>query len=530
MSDSEWTKKWTELAAKVRSVDQLDASKTITHSDSAAILRNIVRSNLLRFTDVQRNPLRFFEAHRILAARAPALGPGFWIRFTVQYNLFAGSIAALGDAEQLDALDAMQARGTLGCFALTEKLAGVNSGMVANTTAVYDTESTTFSISTPTQGAHKNWISQGFVADSAVVVASLTDGTGAKCGPTAFVVKLRDEASGALAPGVTVTDMGGKTVGNDLDNVALAFDNVTVPRSAMLSRYASVDSEGRCAPTAAGTGVSAFAMVGQRLFTGRVAVAQAALTFSRELFAETRRYSDAKACWPKGALSDVPQLRSLYTEAGKRFNALDALVAKCEGDLAEALLADTVPSADLVEAIAVCKVSAIRSVSRTLQRPACVDRFVSRTRTPDRSADMRGTFRSRMHCVLRFTPRDPNDAQVRAVEEAIELCFRLKQEVGSYALMSGTAFEQLDFLQCCKFAEGDSRILMLKMGRDAMRSYAKHGRVGGAGAAADDEAERLCAEIAAASEAGTSEEDGEWEKIFCLAEMTMARVSKRVCP
>ena len=96
--------------------------------------------------------------------------------------------------------------------------------------------------------------------------------------------------------------------------------------------------------------------------------------------------------------------------------------------------------------------------------------------------------------------------------------------------MSGTAFEQLDFLQCCKFAEGDSRILMLKMGRDAMRSYAKHGRVGGAGAVEDPEAERLCADITAASEAGTSEEDGEWEKVFRLAEMTMARVTKRVCP
>ena len=50
-------------------------------------------------------------------------------------------------------------------------------------------------------------------------------------------------------------------------------------------------------------------------------------------------------------------------------------------------------------------------------------------------------------------------AKVRAVDESIELCFRLKQEVGSYALMAGSGFEQMDFLQCCKFAEGDSRIL-----------------------------------------------------------------------
>jgi hypothetical protein len=40
--------------------------------------------------------------------------------------------------------------------------------------------------------------------------------------------------------------------------------------------------------------------------------------------------------------------------------------------------------------------------------------------------------------------------QVKCIETAIELCFRLKQEVGSFALMSGTGFEKMDYLQCCK--------------------------------------------------------------------------------
>jgi acyl-CoA oxidase len=57
-------------------------------------------------------------------------------------------------------------------------------------------------------------------------------------------------------------------------------------------------------------------------------------------------------------------------------------------------------------------------------------------------------------------------AKVRAVDEAIEMTHRLRQEVGSYALMAGTGFEHTDFLQCCKFAEGDSRVLMMKMARD----------------------------------------------------------------
>ena len=53
----------------------------------------------------------------------------------MQFNLFAGTIVELGGPEQLELLEQMQERGVLGCFALTEKLAGVNSGLVVRRTA-----------------------------------------------------------------------------------------------------------------------------------------------------------------------------------------------------------------------------------------------------------------------------------------------------------------------------------------------------------------------------------------------------------
>ena len=59
------------------------------------------------------------------------------------------------------------------------------------------------------------------------------------------------------------------------------------------------------------------------------------------------------------------------------------------------------------------------------------------------------------------------------METSIDLCFRLKQELGSFALMDNSGLGQLDFLQCCKFAEGDSRILMQKLSRDRMKLYKK---------------------------------------------------------
>ena len=57
-----------------------------------------MKTNLLKFTDMRDNPERFFEAHRLLSKR---LVGGFGIRFTVQYNLFAGSILGLGGEAQV---------------------------------------------------------------------------------------------------------------------------------------------------------------------------------------------------------------------------------------------------------------------------------------------------------------------------------------------------------------------------------------------------------------------------------------------
>lgn len=106
----------------------------------------------------------------------------------------------------------------------------------------------------------------------------------------------------------------------------------------------------------AGSGVKPFQMIGQRLFTGRVAVAQAALTFSNELFAQTKEYSDHKKCWaPRGepTLSNIPQLRSLYAEADSRIGDVSRFVSLCEDELSACLTQDQLPSLELIEAIAV---------------------------------------------------------------------------------------------------------------------------------------------------------------------------------
>ena len=61
---------------------------------------------------------------------------------------------------------------------------------------------------------------------------------------------------------------------------------------------------------------------------------------------------------------------------------------------------------------------------------------------------------------------------------SIARCHALRLEVGSYALMHKTGFELMDMLLCCKFAEGDSRILQMKLMRDRLKKVKKDGVAG----------------------------------------------------
>ena len=398
----------------------------------------MIRTDLLRGTDLRDDPSKFFEAHRILARHAVEHGPGFWIRFTVHYNLFAGTVLAVGNEDQVKELDRYQEDGALGCFSLTEKLAGVQSGLVVQTTVDYDEDRGVFILNTPSEGARKNWISQGFTADKTVVLADLRVGGESK-GPHAFVMDFRN--NGDLVPGITTEDMGKKTTGNDLDNAWIHFDNVELPKSAMLSRYAEIDEAGEYRVKV--DGVRPFDMIGQRLYTGRIAVAQAALEYRRQLFKVTREYSDAKRTFAfKGepVLSMIPQLAAIYEENEREMDELDAFVGSCEEALSDCLKAGDVPPARLVDAIATCK--------------------------------------------------------VRAVETSIAACFRLKQEVGSFALMDDAGFKHMDFLQCCKFAEGDSRILMTKMARDRLKLWSKDPEAG------DEKERELCGALSSGISSG----------------------------
>lgn len=79
--------------------------------------------------------------------------------FTVQFNLFTGSLTALGTHRHAALIqDACQLK-KLGCFALTEKGAGVLSGLLCDTIAYFNQTTAKIVIHTPNENAKKCWIS-----------------------------------------------------------------------------------------------------------------------------------------------------------------------------------------------------------------------------------------------------------------------------------------------------------------------------------------------------------------------------------
>jgi len=453
------------------SVVEADLPQATDPARSAALLRKLVRSQALRYDDMQVAPDKFFLAHRLLSSAGTS---GFGVRFTVQFNLFAGSILGLGGSEQVDQLEQMQRSGQLGCFLLTEAQAGVLSGLIVKTTADWCPETQEYILHTPGDHAAKNWISQGYTAELGVVIADLRIG-GVSYGPHPFLLQMRD-SDGALLSGIRVEDMGMKTIANDLDNARVWFDHVRMPKSALLNKFADVVDDQY---VQRGPERMRIEVIGQRLLTGRMAIAEAALVSARVLHMKTEAYAQRKVCnglAGETSLASMPQLASVFAESYAALDAMASFTAGVEERLNACLRTGAIPPPDLVDAIAVAK--------------------------------------------------------IKCIETAVERVHALRQEVGSYALIHSTGFELVDMLLCCKFAEGDSRILQLKLARDRLKALKKGGLLGALdGMLAGQGVEMLAAGRLAMklTPAGRDVEklavamDDNWRELYGLAELVAAR-------
>ena len=139
--------------------------------------------------------------------------------YSVQVSLGAKTIAAYGTDEQKEKYLPGMAAGTLfGCFGLTEPNSGSDAASML-TSAVEDGDSYILN-------GNKMWITNGGIADVAVVYAKTDKNAGAK-GITAFLV---DKGT----PGFSTKDIHLK-MGLKASNTAeLILDNVRVPKANIL--------------------------------------------------------------------------------------------------------------------------------------------------------------------------------------------------------------------------------------------------------------------------------------------------------
>lgn len=106
-------------------------------------------------------------------------------------------------------------------------------------------------------------------------------------------------------PGVTIVDMGWKMGVNGVDNAALAFENVKIPRENMLNRYSDVTPEGKfeCPIT---KNYSRFFQVTERLVSGRLCIASISLGATRACLYTIFKFGAQRLCVGASGKSDTP--------------------------------------------------------------------------------------------------------------------------------------------------------------------------------------------------------------------------------
>src|SRR6202011_2436341 len=108
------------------------------------------------------------------------------------------------------------------------------------TTATYDPEADEFVIDTPDEEARKDYIWDAARHGRMAVVFAQLVADGQTHGVHALMVPIRDD-DGRPASGVQIEDDGDKLGLNGVDNGRLSFDEVRVPRDALLNRYARIN-------------------------------------------------------------------------------------------------------------------------------------------------------------------------------------------------------------------------------------------------------------------------------------------------
>lgn len=255
------------------------------------------------------------------------------VKYGVQFGLFGGSVAQLGTGKHHRRhLSAIAALELPGCYAMTETGHGSNVRDL-RTTATYDPSTREFAIDTPGPDARKDYIGNaalhgrmatvfarlrvpapgghgaeaaGSRPDAAAGSASTTRRALEDHGVHAFLVRIRDDR-GEILPGVHIEDCGAKEGLNGVDNGRIRFDDVRIPRDALLDRFAQVSPEGAYHSPIPSPGRRFFTMLGT-LVAGRISVAAASQAVAKKALVIAVRYTSGRRQFGPAGGPEVPVL------------------------------------------------------------------------------------------------------------------------------------------------------------------------------------------------------------------------------
>lgn len=160
------------------------------------------------------------------------------------------------------------------------------------TTVTYDEKTKEFVVNSPTTLSQKYWITNGAIHANYALVFGQTIVKGKNEGVNSFLVPIRDKKLTQL-PGVEISDMGYKMGLNGVDNAALKFNNVRIPRVNMLNKYCDVNESGDFVSDVKGIN-QRFFKVTERLLSGRLCIASMAFGGAKSIIYITIKYANQR--------------------------------------------------------------------------------------------------------------------------------------------------------------------------------------------------------------------------------------------